>query len=44
MSLAPEQSSLAFETLNVHMDDGVRFAEILAPPMNLLGPDARDPG
>ena len=27
-----------FETLRVHIDGGVVFAEIAAPPMNLLGP------
>jgi enoyl-CoA hydratase/carnithine racemase len=29
----------AFETLNVHLDGAAVFAEITAPPMNLLGPD-----
>jgi enoyl-CoA hydratase/carnithine racemase len=28
-----------FETLTVHIDGGVVFAEIAAPPMNLLGPE-----
>jgi enoyl-CoA hydratase/carnithine racemase len=28
-----------FETLTVHVDRGVVFAEIAAPPMNLLGPE-----
>ena len=28
-----------FETLNVHTDGAVLFAEIAAPPMNLLGPE-----
>jgi enoyl-CoA hydratase/carnithine racemase len=28
-----------FETLRVHIDRGVVFAEIAAPPMNLLGPE-----
>jgi enoyl-CoA hydratase/carnithine racemase len=31
--------SLAFETLNVRKEGGVLFAEIAAPPMNLLGPE-----
>ena len=31
--------SPAFETLNVRTDGGVLFAEIAAPPMNLLGPE-----
>ena len=29
----------AFETLNVRQEGGVLFAEIAAPPMNLLGPE-----
>jgi enoyl-CoA hydratase/carnithine racemase len=29
---------VAFETLNVHTEGSVLFAEIAAPPMNLLGP------
>jgi enoyl-CoA hydratase/carnithine racemase len=29
----------AFETLNVSQEGGVLFAEIAAPPMNLLGPE-----
>lgn len=29
----------AFETLNVRQEGGVVFAEIAAPPMNLLGPE-----
>ena len=28
-----------FDTLNVHVDGAVLFAEIAAPPMNLLGPE-----
>lgn len=28
----------SFETLNIRQDGGVLFAEIDAPPMNLLGP------
>ena len=39
MSLTPQGSSVSFETLIVHQDDGVVFAEIAAPPMNLLGPE-----
>lgn len=31
--------SPAYETLKVRSEDGVLFAEIAAPPMNLLGPD-----
>ncbi len=31
--------SLDFETLAVHKEDAVLFAEISAPPMNLLGPE-----
>ena len=30
---------VAFETLNVRREGGVLFAEIAAPPMNLLGPE-----
>jgi enoyl-CoA hydratase/carnithine racemase len=36
MSPPPE---LALETLTVRREGGVLFAEILAPPMNLLGPE-----
>jgi len=32
-------SEIAFETLNVRAEGGVLFAEIAAPPMNLLGPE-----
>jgi enoyl-CoA hydratase/carnithine racemase len=32
-------SPVAFETLNVHTEGSVLFAEIAAPPMNLLGPE-----
>lgn len=35
----PTESSLEFETLTVRRQVGVLFAEILAPPMNLLGPE-----
>jgi enoyl-CoA hydratase/carnithine racemase len=31
--------SWTFETLTVHIDGAVLFAEIAAPPMNLLGPE-----
>jgi enoyl-CoA hydratase/carnithine racemase len=35
---------MKFETLKVHGEGGVLFAEIAAPPMNLLGPElVRDP-
>ena len=27
-----------FETLKISSEDGVLFAEIAAPPMNLIGP------
>src|ERR1700756_1054792 len=30
---------LTFETLNLHREGAVLFAEIAAPPMNLLGPE-----
>jgi len=30
---------MEFETLDVHRDGAVLFAEIAAPPMNLLGPE-----
>ena len=30
---------MAFETLTVRREGAVLFAEILSPPMNLLGPD-----
>jgi hypothetical protein len=33
------QSEMAFETLTVCVEGGVLFAEIAAPPMNLLGPE-----
>jgi enoyl-CoA hydratase/carnithine racemase len=31
--------TVAYETITVHDEGGVLFAEILAPPMNLLGPE-----
>ena len=33
------QREMAFETLTVRVEGGVLFAEIAAPPMNLLGPE-----
>ena len=33
------QSEMAFETLTVRVEGAVLFAEIAAPPMNLLGPE-----
>ena len=30
---------MLFDTLNVRKEEGVLFAEIVAPPMNLLGPE-----
>jgi hypothetical protein len=30
---------VAFETLGISQEGGVLFAEIVAPPMNLLGPE-----
>jgi enoyl-CoA hydratase/carnithine racemase len=35
----PEKDSMVFETLNVSREGHVLFVELLAPPMNLLGPD-----
>jgi enoyl-CoA hydratase/carnithine racemase len=34
-----ETQQLAFETISTYKEGGVLFAEIGAPPMNLLGPD-----
>ena len=34
-----QRDRLAFETLTVHKEGAVLFAEISAPPMNLLGPE-----
>jgi len=31
-----------FETLKISSEDGVLFAEIAAPPMNLIGPAGRE--
>jgi enoyl-CoA hydratase/carnithine racemase len=39
MSTSPTPGSWTFETLGVHIDRAVLFAEISAPPMNLLGPE-----
>jgi enoyl-CoA hydratase/carnithine racemase len=34
-----EANGVSFETLAIHQEQGVLFAEIAAPPMNLLGPE-----
>jgi enoyl-CoA hydratase/carnithine racemase len=39
MSTSPTPDSWTFETLTVQIDQAVLFAEISAPPMNLLGPE-----
>jgi enoyl-CoA hydratase/carnithine racemase len=39
VTTAPTVGSWTFETLNVRTEAGVLFAEISAPPMNLLGPE-----
>jgi enoyl-CoA hydratase/carnithine racemase len=39
VTTASEVEAWTFETLNVRDDAGVLFAEIDAPPMNLLGPE-----
>ena len=39
MSKATKRSPVTFETLTVRQEGGVLFAEIAAPPMNLLGPE-----
>jgi enoyl-CoA hydratase/carnithine racemase len=39
VSTSARLDSWAFETLNVRAEAGVLFAEISAPPMNLLGPE-----
>jgi hypothetical protein len=39
MSPKSEQFPVAFETLTIRQEGGVLFAEIAAPPMNLLGPE-----
>ena len=38
-SVTTQAFAAAFETLNVRTEGGVLFAEIAAPPMNLLGPE-----
>ena len=38
-AMAAEDSSPVFETLRVRKEGAVLFAEIAAPPMNLLGPE-----
>ncbi len=38
-AMAAEDSSLVFQTLTVRKEGAVLFAEIAAPPMNLLGPE-----
>jgi enoyl-CoA hydratase/carnithine racemase len=38
-SLAVDDRSMVFETLKVRREGAVLFAEIAAPPMNLLGPE-----
>ena len=38
-SVTTQAFAAAFETLNVRPEGGVLFAEIAAPPMNLLGPE-----
>jgi enoyl-CoA hydratase/carnithine racemase len=39
MSTSPTTDNQVFETLTAHLDGAVLFAEIAAPPMNLLGPE-----
>jgi enoyl-CoA hydratase/carnithine racemase len=39
MALTTKKSPLSFETLITRREGGVLFAEISAPPMNLLGPE-----
>src|SRR4051812_4243888 len=39
MSVTTERFPVAFETLTVRAEGAVLFAEIAAPPMNLLGPE-----
>lgn len=39
MSTSPTRDSWTFETITVHIDGAVLFAEMAAPPMNLLGPE-----
>jgi enoyl-CoA hydratase/carnithine racemase len=39
MSVSTEESLMGFETLSMRKEGAVLFAEIAAPPMNLLGPE-----
>src|ERR1700716_4516558 len=39
VSVTTEEFPLTFETLTIRQEGGVLFAEIAAPPMNLLGPE-----
>ena len=39
MPFTTEDSPVTFETLTIRAEGGVLFAEIAAPPMNLLGPE-----
>jgi enoyl-CoA hydratase/carnithine racemase len=39
VSMSPTPEPWTLETLTVQLDAGVLFAEIAAPPMNLLGPE-----
>src|SRR6195256_3678237 len=39
LSVTTEEFPLTFETLTIRQEGGVLFAEVLAPPMNLLGPE-----
>jgi enoyl-CoA hydratase/carnithine racemase len=39
VSTSATPASWTFDTLTVHLDGAVVFAEIAAPPMNLLGPE-----
>src|SRR5690348_13065263 len=38
-SMVADDRVMTFETLEVRRDGGVMFADIAAPPMNLLGPE-----
>ena len=39
LNAAADDGSMVFETLKVREEGAVLFAEIAAPPMNLLGPN-----
>src|ERR1700716_2610132 len=39
VSVTTEEFPLTFETLTIRQGGGVLFADIAAPPMNLLGPE-----